>query len=338
MDVFLDPRLPDYFREHAWADIGKGARGAGAPFADFLAERMGVIHGFSLTALDREFLSALSFPQTWEFKKLQAGAILGFTGFRTADMVLKEGFGGDKGAYKHFVEQVKVLQRIADELLQAILPCKPDVVNLVTRFSETRMENLHFDLDAGADDHEAFRLYVNLDRTPRLWATSYQMTELVRQGGQRLTQGVDAAAPAETILKRVATRAFGGWNQRATERRSPRHVVYVDPGDIFFVDGRCVSHQVMTGHRVLSLYAKVPHGDAAVRPTFGEKIRAALGQAQQVAVGQETALVNYFEPAQVTAAPQVKDQWQEVFGDTLTGRIRRFDDSGLRAAADGDGA
>jgi hypothetical protein len=344
MDVFLDRRLPDYFREHAWPHVRLRRQGEGSPFADFLNERLGVVSGCDLGALDRPFLAGLSFPQTWEFKKLQATALLGVLGGgETAAMVLRDGFHGDRGAYKHFVAQVKALRDLAHDLLAAILPCKPEVVNLVTRFSETRMENLHYDLDSGADDHEAFRLYVNLDSAPRIWATSYQMTDLFRRGGQRLVHGVDAAMPAESILKRVATRAYGGWNQRATERLAPRHLVYVDPGDVFFVDGRCVSHQVLSGHRVLSVYAKVPHGDAGVAPTFAAKIRAAFGDAQRVAPGQETAVVNYFEPAQVTAAPDVRGDWETVFGETRTGRIRRFDDHGLcapdgaRAARDAGG-
>jgi hypothetical protein len=257
--------------------------------------------------------------------------LLGLFGGRTASTVLQEGFQGDKGAYAHFVAQVKQLQRIADTLLAAILPCKSTLVSLVTRFSETRMENLHYDLDANADDHEAFRLYINLDHAPRVWATSYQLTDLLRRGGQHLLAGVDPEAPSETILKRIASRAFGGWNQRATERVSPRHLVFIDPGDVFVVDGRCISHQVMTGHRVFTVYAKVPHGHAAVQPTFAAKLRGALAEARRVPVGEQTALVNYYEPGQVTAAPQVKEQWTSVFGDTRTGRIRRFDDRGLCA-------
>jgi hypothetical protein len=328
MDVFLDRRLPDYFREHAWQHVR--AEGGGAAFADFLGERLGVVHGYDLGGLDRAFLAGLDFPQTWDFKKLQVASILR-GGAQAADMVLRDGFRGDRGAFQHFVEQIRQLERIGNELLAAIVPGRPDVVNLVTRFSETRMENLHYDLDTGADDHEAFRVYVNLDAAPRVWATSYQMTDLVRRGGQRLVQGLDATQPGETILKRIVSRAYGGWNQRATERMSPRHLVYVDPGDVFFVDGRCVSHQVMTGHRVFTIYAKIPHGAREVQPTFAAKLRGALADAQRVPVGQETALVNYFEPAQVTAAPQVKEQWQSVFGDTRTGRIRRFDDNGLVA-------
>lgn len=339
MDIFLDPRLPDIFREHAWDQLRSRPAGPQSPFQDFLHERLGVVHGYDLGALDLPFLGNISFPQTWEFKKLQVAGLVADPGLldiqrrRAATMVLQEGFGGDQGAFRHFVAQVRILERICNDLLEAILPVRPTVVNLLTRFSETRMENLHYDLDAGADDHEAFRLYINLDRAPRIWATSYPMSELLHQGGQRLAAGLTDDLPAETILKRVSTRAFGGWNQRATERVAPRHLVYVDPGDIFFVDGRCVSHQVLSGHRVFTVYARIPHGDPAVTPTFGGKIRAALARARTVPIGKETAIVNYYEPDQITPAPHVRDDWQRVFGETRSGRVRRFNDIGLATDA-----
>jgi len=59
-----------------------------------------------------------------------------------------------------------------------------------------------------------------------------------------------------------------------------------------------------------------------------------LAEAQRVPVGKETALVDYYEPAQITAAGNVKEEWTEVFGETRTGRIRRFDDAGLRPPPD----
>jgi hypothetical protein len=333
VDVFLDPRLPDYFREHAWSSIRGAGFGEETAFGGFLNQRMGIIHGYDLSAIDLDFLGRLSFPQTWEFKKLQVADILAPRGQAAAELILRDAFGGDRGAYDHFAGQVLHLKRICDDLLGAILPVKPEAVNVLTRFSETRMENLHYDLDKSSDDHEAFRLYINLDNAPRIWATSYQMTELIRQGGQRLSQGVEADWPCETILKRIATRAYGGWNQRATERVSPRHLVYVDPGDIFCVDGRSVSHQVMSGHRVLTIYARIPHGSLpSIRPTFAEKIRSALADARKVPHGHETALVNYYEPGQLTAASNVREEWGTIFGQTQTGRIRRFNDFGMTAS------
>ena len=68
MDVFLDKRLPDYFRERHWSEVQRREHGADSAFGDFLNERLGVIHGYNLSALDLDFLGGLSFPQTWEFK------------------------------------------------------------------------------------------------------------------------------------------------------------------------------------------------------------------------------------------------------------------------------
>ena len=327
MDVFLDKRLPDYFREHGWKDLQASPVARSTAFADFMQERLAVVHGYDLGRLDRDFLSGLSFPQTWSFKKLQVNDLLRDSDGPTARMVLKEGFDGDAVAFKHFIEQVAELHRICFDLLRSLLPIVPAEVVQLTRFSETRMENLHYDLDQSSDSHEAFRLYINLDSSPRIWATSYQMTDLIVRGGRRLVEGLDASLPGETILKRVSTRAYGGWNQRATERVAPRHLVYVEPGDIFFVDGRTVSHQVMSGHRVFTVYARVPQTVASsAGPTFGQKIRHALADALKSEHGGETAIVNYYSPSQLTSAGNVKEDWGQVFGGPRSGGIRRFDD------------
>jgi hypothetical protein len=192
------------------------------------------------------------------------------------------------------------------------------------------MENLHYDIDQDSDDHEAFRLYINLDAYPRIWSTSYTVTRLFREGGERLLGGIDPNEKAEIILKRAISRAYGGWNQRATERKAPRHQIYFDPGDVWIVDGRSVSHQVLSGHRVLSIYAKIPHAEnPGLTPTFAQKLRRAFAEGMKVPVGQETAEVNYFAPAAITGAPNLREEWSDVFGQTRTGTIRRFDDSGM---------
>ncbi len=336
MDVFLDPRLDDGFREHEWQACRDRPEVARAAFEGFLDERFNVVHGYDLGRVDLNFLGGLSFPQTWEFKKLQAADVLRPDAHALHARICHDAFGGDDGAFRYFVEQVGVLKEICDELLGTLLPGKPDNLMVITRFSETRMENLHYDLDRDSDSHEAFRLYINLDKAPRMWATSYSMTQLIRGGGQRLSAGITDDMPGETMLKRMATRAYGGWNQRATERLSPRHLVYIDPGDIFYIDGRCVSHQVLTGQRVLSIYARLEHSThSGLQRTFASKLRGALAEARSVPIGSETALVNYYQPQQLTAAADVREDWSNVFGDTRTGRIRRFDDYGLRTASRG---
>lgn len=342
-DLFKDPRLPDYYSEHDWRSVQSDDDARDRVINGFLNEELCVVHGLDLNGLDFDFLGHIDMPQTWEMKKFTFQPLLdevdrrGLNG-SLGESILRGSFAGDRKRMKHFVEQLRVMKRIADivsgRLLQGF---NVEHTAYISRFSETRMENLHFDLDAGSDDHEAFRLYINLDKATRFWATSYQCTQLVETGGQRLVHDLDDGLPAETILKRVTTRAFGGWNQRATERAAPRHLAFFDPGDVWMIDGRSISHQVLTGHRVLTIYARLPHKtNPHLQPTFANKLRSSLQKARQVPLGAETAQVSYYTPDQITADGNLKADWAKVFGDTRTGRIRRFEDSGLIAETNAD--
>ncbi len=335
VDVFLDKRLDDYFTAHDCADIFSSDAARDSVLSDFLNERITVLQGLDTSEIDFEFLATVRFPQTWAMKKFKFKDFLtlarsGQRGDLHAQL-LEQAFGNDEGRFKFFLDQLGIIETISETLLARLLGnLTVGTKIMVTRFSETRMENLHYDLDADSDDHEAFRLYINLDSSPRIWSTSYRATRLFREGGERLLGGINPKERSEIILKRAVGRAFGGWNQRATERRAPRHQVYFDPGDVWIVDGRSVSHQVTTGHRVLSIYVKMPHVDnPALEPTFSQKIRSALADGLKVPLGQETAEVNYFDPSGITGEANLRDEWSDVFGQTRTGRIRRFDDSGM---------
>ena len=335
VDVFLDKRLDDYFTTHEWSDIARSDSARDAVLNDFLTEKLAVLHGLDTDKIDFEFLENVRFPQTWGMKKFQFTDLLMVARAGKHEglyaQVLDHTFRGDQQRFDYFIDQLGIIEQLAESLLGRLLgDLTLGTKIMVARFSETRMENLHYDIDENSDDHEAFRLYVNLDAYPRIWSTSYTVSRLLREGGQRLLGGIDPNERAEIILKRAIGRAYGGWNQRATERRAPRHQVYFDPGDVWIVDGRSVSHQVLSGHRVLSIYARIPHAEnPRLKPTFAEKIRSAFAEGMKVPVGQETAEVNYFPPAAITGPPNLRDEWSEVFGQTRTGRIRRFDDAGM---------
>jgi hypothetical protein len=335
VDVFLDKRLDDYFTAHEWADVSRNDAGRDAVISDFLSEKIAVLHGLDISNIDFDFLEGVRFPQTWAMKKFQFKDLLEVarTGKREGiySQVLQETFSGDQSNFDKFIEQLGIIEHIAGDLLGRLLGgLTVSTKIMVARFSETRMENLHYDIDQNSDDHEAFRLYVNLDAYPRIWSTSYTLGRLFREGGERLLDGINLDERGEVILKRAVGRAFGGWYQRATERRAPRHQIYFDPGDVWIVDGRSVSHQVLSGHRVLSIYVKIPHAENPdLHPTFSEKIRRALAEGLKVPIGQETAEVNYFTPAAISGPANLREEWSDVFGETRTGRIRRFDDTGM---------
>jgi hypothetical protein len=338
-DLFLDPRLDDYFVEHDWQRIEADDAAARGVVDDFLAQKISVIRNLGTSEIDFAFLETVRLPQTWQFKKFQFRDFLGAMaeGRDTAETqaLLERSFGGDRARLEMFAAQLRLVRGIAERVLDRVLGhLVTGETIMVARFSETRMENLHYDLDRGSDDHEAFRFYINLDAYPRIWSTSYQMAQLLERGGQRLLAGIDPDQPAETILKRATTRAYGGWHHRATERMAPRHHVYFDPGDVWIVDGRSVSHQVTSGHRVLSVYVRIPHApNPDLAPTFAGKLHASFTAGMEKAAGEETALVNYYSSGAITGAANLRDEWEEVFGDTRTGRIRRFDAKGMMPLA-----
>ena len=337
-DLFLDGRLPDYFDEHDWRRTATDDAARDAVLASFLGQRIGLIHGLDTRALDFDFLKTVLLPQTWDMKKFQFGRLVAEARAGAESALVKdvrdEVFAGDGRRFHRFVDQLDIAHGIAEAVTARLFDGHViEQVISVARFSETRMENLHYDMDVGCDDHEAFRFYINLDAAPRIWSTSYQMTELVERGGRRLLEGIDPAWPGEAILKRVVSRAYGGWHQRATERIAPRHQVYFDPGDVWIVDGRSVSHQVTSGHRVLSVYVRLPHArNPDLHPTFAEKLHGAFARGMDVPPGQESALINYYPPTIIGHA-DLRGDWQRIFGDTRSGRVRRFDDTGLRATA-----
>jgi len=304
-DVFLDPRLPDYFKE---LEIGQSGLDV------FLNEQIGVVRGVDLSAIDREYLSMVSLPQHWDMKKLQVGKVL--SGAIAVDVADPE----------YFRDQLRALHAIVTPLIADLLPGVVTRPGLVVRFTEARMENLHFDNDAESDNHESFRLYINLDAAPRIWATSYQLTDLVRRGGRAITAGADQHGPAELLIKRTNTRVFGGWHQRATERQSPRHLAYFDPGDVWFLDGRSVAHQVMTGSRVLTTYCRIDHADnPGIANTHANKLRQALDTAPEFGPEQ----LCRFDPYSLMPT-NLREDWGRVFGEIGSGGIRRFDDAGMR--------
>ena len=330
VDVFLDPRLQDHIREHDWRTLA-----ASDVIEDFRDERLIVLHHCPTEKIDFDFLQTVSLPQTWQMKKLVITQLLNKIDAREKNNplvkeVFEGGFGENTERYDKFISQLRVLVQISNVMLDKLLDgLVVSERQIVCRFSETRMENLHFDLDSNSDDHEAFRLYINLDANPRIWSVSYPVSDLIAKGGRRITDGIPEDLKSEVKLERVTGRAFGGWNQRATERKSPRHMIFFDPGDVWIVDGRSVSHQVLQGQRVLSVYASIPTaGNEGKIRGFRERLAAAFEKAAAVPVGAETAQVNYFTPAQITASGNIKTEWADVFGGTGSGMVRRFDDHG----------
>ena len=88
------------------------------------------------------------------------------------------------------------------------------------------------------------------------------------------------------------------------------------------VDGRSVAHQVLFGHRVISIYVKLPlEANPGLHTTYGQKLRAAAASPIM-----DEPLPLY---GPVAEAENMKESWATVFGETSTGGIRRFGRKGM---------
>lgn len=75
------------------------------------------------------------------------------------------------------------------------------------------------------------------------------------------------------------------------------------------------------------VYAPIPiAGNEGTIRGFKERLATAFAKAAEVPVGDETAEVDCYTPAQITASRNLKTEWTEVFGGTGSGLVQRFDD------------
>jgi len=122
------------------------------------------------------------------------------------------------------------------------------------RLHTTLNRDLHFDTyQVDNPDHFA-RLFINLDRQPRIWQTSYTVQEIFELFGDRLPTSAYRDMPDNDLWSELRWRTFlSGPDERAWWDGLPRHVAYFQPGDVWLVDSRQVAHQIFYGRRALSI-------------------------------------------------------------------------------------
>ena len=135
---------------------------------------------------------------------------------------------------------------------------------VVWRLNTVRNENMHVDTYVeDFADHFA-RLFINLDDQPRIWMTSWTLEQMYERFGDQLPRDLLYQGDPGQIHKAINQAAFGGrstvwWDSQ------PRHVAYFEPGDVWAVDSRQVSHQIFYGRRAVSIDFFVDR-DSMVKP------------------------------------------------------------------------
>lgn len=119
------------------------------------------------------------------------------------------------------------------------------------RLNLIQNEDMHVDTYADEYPDHFARMFINLDRQPRIWQTSWPIDDMIRLYGDRISRDkLETCSRAQT-WKEIKNAAFGPTSQWWDSE--PRHVVYFDPGEAWIVDSRQVAHQIFYGRRAVSI-------------------------------------------------------------------------------------
>jgi hypothetical protein len=294
--VFINPEIQDYFVEHDFREArnDNDNQVSQSIVEDFSNEKIILLRNLRLDA-DIAFLRGVTFYQKWKWKKLALSSFEAVPAEQRKDNpqivdFVQEIFTGDWGRFTYFLEQATLINsQIRAAVNNIFANYRFSQRHIIWRFTETRVENLHFDVDRNCDNFELVRLYFNLDDIPRIWYTSETFTTTAREWYDKLDLSRFRRESYDKLLKELTTKVFGDWHMRGKDK-VPRHLVLFEPGDVWLSDGRLVSHQVIYGRRVVSTLfvadsSKVPDPNK----TFAHKIATLHAQGSGPGQTPETA-------------------------------------------------
>jgi len=120
------------------------------------------------------------------------------------------------------------------------------------RLNTIMAENMHVDTYKTEVEQHFARMFVNLDTQPRIWHTSWQIEDMVRQAKGRIAPEQMEGLSRGRVWSEL-NNSFFGKNSREWWDDQPRHIAFFAPGDVWVVDSRQVAHQIFYGRRALSI-------------------------------------------------------------------------------------
>jgi hypothetical protein len=259
--LFRNKALPDYF---ATLDYGRADDLARLPSL-YEDERVILLTGKRID-FDAEFFAKISMPSVKPYKKFKALQFVDSLarGETLYPALTQDVFGGDKGKAAQFGKQMTfIVGQVRSLLASAASSYRIDKPSLTLRCAPTFNENLHVDVyDNDILEHH-LRVFVNLDSAHRIWTTSWRLSDLLARRLHELSRKQLETLSAGALMKALNFHVFGGLDSLYEERGEPRHIAYFEPGEIWFVDSRKVSHQIFYGQRALSSESAVSNDSMA---------------------------------------------------------------------------
>jgi hypothetical protein len=248
--IYRDDDLPDYFEELDGAT--SGALGDLIPMYE--DEKVVLLRNRRIE-FDADFFGSFRLPSSRAYKKFKAIQYVEelAKGNDLYPSLAADCFGGDKKRMNYFRDQISsILRQVTALLNEAAGPYRIDKHRVTYRGSDTFNENLHIDVYKEEIPTHHFRVFVNLDNAHRIWHTSWRLSDILNTRLQELPRKSLESLNSGDLNKALNFHVFGGKNGVFEDLKQPRHVAFFEPGEIWFVDSRTVSHQIFYGRQALS--------------------------------------------------------------------------------------
>jgi hypothetical protein len=250
-DIYKHPELTDYFARFGFRNTAPRAE-IPSIVKPYEGGRVMYFPNFDLE-IDHDFWASLPTDQIQRLKKLSSSPSAEDP---RKDLLLDRRL---EEAQVHWVLKRK-LRREITRLYERVLPIYEAMFSgyrftrrqVVWRLNTVRNENLHVDTYATDYAEHFARLFINLDDQPRIWSTSWTLDEMYDRFGSQLPRELVETGGAGKLHTAINAAAFGGRSTVWWDNQ-PRHVCYFEPGDVWAVDSRQISHQIFYGRRAVSI-------------------------------------------------------------------------------------
>ena len=204
-------------------------------------------------SVDFEVLNRVSFPAGRAHQKL-TDKFLTYPKLHRREVrrLFREAFGSDVFLYRRFRREVKRLSGELRRFAWTIAPSYRFLKQGVSwRLTPTGPEGLHVDYFSRTDDLHYFRIFINVDRQPRVWTVGPRLQDLIERFAKEASLAELTSAPSNKVCHRLNKLVFDRINAQPRSAMD-RHTVRFAPGDVWLCETRLNSHEIFSGHRLVA--------------------------------------------------------------------------------------
>lgn len=255
-DIDLDPRIDDYFVRLDWRDAESDLPAFSKRLVACYEAGQVILLANAPFRIDYSLLNRVNIPTRVEFKK-KKDKFYRYPKLYSPKIArgFWEAFGVNLPLYLRMRQEVgRVSEQVREFVRRVFAGYEFLGTDVSWRFTQTGPEPLHIDSFGEDGDFQWVRMFINLDAAPRVWSVGQRLEDLAQGFYDSADLGSMRDAPPNRFCKALDAAAL-----RTPERQetAPRHVVRFAQGDVWMCDSRIVSHQIVSGHRLLATHFKV---------------------------------------------------------------------------------